>query len=1089
MTNISGTRFSDVIIVGTGAQVVDGGSGNDRIISYADAGEPDPAQTFGADGRVNPPVTTPTDDIFIGGSGADTFEFRALIDGKASVVAAHTGSSGVTNWGAVAGENDNVHDHWVNGFGMDTILDFSKEQRDKIKITGHTMTLDSITYGSDEGGEFSLITVYSQQGDGGAGGANTATGAHDEDPLGQIKVYGDKVEESDLIIQKNNEGVDRLYRTDEVFAPLNALVQNVVYSNTDETAFYGSIERQTDRVSLGEGSQYVDTGGGNDMIYSYSDGGEPDAAQTGGETGRQTAPVPEDQSFDVIKGGQGRDTFNFRLLLNATDEILEEHTRGDGSINWRGVAGENDAVHLHWVESIGTDVILDFSKQDKDKIDIRGHTVEIASITYDEDEGGDFSLIQLRSQQGDGGGAHDEDLLGQIKVYGDKVTEDDIRVKANVFYGVDELDKIAEAEESAPFNNEEPDIEQPQWGAPNPENIEVEFNGTSSSDTIKAGSGTQIVSGNNGNDRFISYGDAGEPDPAQTGGPGRVNPELPFEASDDYFTGGAGRDKFEFHALLNARAEVIAQHTGSNGAVNWRAVAGENDNVHDHWVEGFGYDTIFDFSLEDGDSILVRGHTVEIESVTYGSDEGGEYSKIHVISQQGDGGAGGANTETGAHDEDSLGYIKVYGDKITEDDIKVQAANVFDGVDRLREADKLGDQNGGVKEFESSTHNEEIVTAPEDIKTTDNVKIGSGAQLVSTGLNSDRIRVFSDGGEPDPAQTDGADGRIDPPIDGEFSSDEIWAGQSRDFVTFNYLLDATDVVLARHTREDGSINWRSVAGENEAVHDHWVQAGGDDIYWDFSKQDGDRIELRGHTVELAEITYGEDANGDFSVLHVRSQQGDGGGAHDEDLLGTVKVYGDVVTEDDVTVRAKGVFDGADIFEPFEDAPNLIYEDNENNVVFGTDGSDNIHGRNGEDFINGGDDNDFIFGGGHNDIMMGGDGNDWIEGSWGLDTMFGENGEDHLVSTSGRDIMWGGADADHFVFKDSSKGGQILDWQDGIDKIDFSRMDAVQSADDLGVEQVAPNAYEISFVNDAGKEGEVRVIGNAPFSLDAGDFAF
>ena len=89
-------------------------------------------------------------------------------------------------------------------------------------------------------------------------------------------------------------------------------------------------------------------------------------------------------------------------------------------------------------------------------------------------------------------------------------------------------------------------------------------------------------------------------------------------------------------------------------------------------------------------TIVVRGHTVEIAEITYGADEGGSYSLIRVISQQGNGGAGGANTATGAHDEDPLGTIKVYGDKVFEKDIKVQAAGVFDGVDMLNTVDALG---------------------------------------------------------------------------------------------------------------------------------------------------------------------------------------------------------------------------------------------------------------------------------------------------------------------------------------------------------------------------------------------------------------
>ena len=185
-------------------------------------------------------------------------------------------------------------------------------------------------------------------------------------------------------------------------------------------------------MRLGEGSQTVDAGGGNDRIYSYSDDGEPDPAQTGGAEGRVDPAVPDGQADDVIKGGQGKDVFAFRLLLDAKDEILEKHTRDDGTVNWRKVAGENDNVHDHWVAGIGNDVILDFSNQDGDKIDIRGHTVEIASLTYGEDEAGDYSLITLRSQQGAGGGAHDEDPLGTIKVYGDRVEESDITVKAKV---------------------------------------------------------------------------------------------------------------------------------------------------------------------------------------------------------------------------------------------------------------------------------------------------------------------------------------------------------------------------------------------------------------------------------------------------------------------------------------------------------------------------------------------------------------------------------------------------------------------------------------------------------------------------------
>jgi hypothetical protein len=115
------------------------------------------------------------------------------------------------------------------------------------------------------------------------------------------------------------------------------------------------------------------------------------------------------------------------------------------------------------------------------------------------------------------------------------------------------------------------------------------------------------------------------------------------------------------------------------GNIDWTmdGVAGENDSVHDHWVEGVGNDTITDFNADDGDRIVIKGHTVRIEVEQLDSDdedEEADYTLISLFSDQGGNG--------GAHDGDALGTITVLDALLTEDDISVDAG-VYYAVDQL----------------------------------------------------------------------------------------------------------------------------------------------------------------------------------------------------------------------------------------------------------------------------------------------------------------------------------------------------------------------------------------------------------------------
>ena len=216
-----------------------------------------------------------------------------------------------------------------------------------------------------------------------------------------------------------------------------------------------------DVLDGGRGSDLLDGGDGNDLLISGSDAGEqrigqlavdmPTRGDPDGEVdaalqkliGYEYQPLKAD---DVMIGGAGEDTFLITPQINAKEDIIAKHVKADGTINWAGVAGENDELHDHWVDSFGIKLIADYDADD-DQIAVIGHTANV--YVYHEDVIGDDNLetiINVVSNQHGGGGAHDLDLIGQIVVHGDLLEADDIQTDANVTYGVvDGWQDLAEA--------------------------------------------------------------------------------------------------------------------------------------------------------------------------------------------------------------------------------------------------------------------------------------------------------------------------------------------------------------------------------------------------------------------------------------------------------------------------------------------------------------------------------------------------------------------------------------------------------------------------------------------------------------------
>lgn len=194
-----GGRGDDIIVDQYGSDVLRGEAGNDRLISISDSGTPQENQRIKAlvdDGsdldklrfaeKFFNPEGFASNDRLTGGRGADTFEWNLLINAPKSIVDRNTRDQ-IIDWGmdGVAGENENYHDHWVDGIGRDVITDFSGEggEGDKIIIKGHTVKTMLLR----ESESTAVVGLYSDQGNDGERGG----GAHDFDVLGKIIVRHD----------------------------------------------------------------------------------------------------------------------------------------------------------------------------------------------------------------------------------------------------------------------------------------------------------------------------------------------------------------------------------------------------------------------------------------------------------------------------------------------------------------------------------------------------------------------------------------------------------------------------------------------------------------------------------------------------------------------------------------------------------------------------------------------------------------------------------------------------------------------------------------------------------------------------------
>ncbi len=130
----------------------------------------------------------------------------------------------------------------------------------------------------------------------------------------------------------------------------------------------------------------------------------------------------------------------------------------------------------------------------------------------------------------------------------------------------------------------------------------------------------------------------------------------------------------------------------------------------------------------------------------------------------------------------------------------------------------------------------------------------------------------------------------------------------------------------------------------------------------------------------------------------------------------------------------------------------------------------------------------MIGGSAADTLNGEDGNDILGGGGGVDRLSGGAGNDTLSGGAGYDFLAGGTGTDYFRFAPGDGVEEVLDWTDGVDRVDFSAHDGIEAFSDLVIKRVGTSA--VIYCSADRSEGIIlrdAYLGSA--QLTAADFIF